>query len=358
MFFRKYHPAPGATPGILVVPSTAAPTRVRVMEYGPGQCEDREITDVAELAAHRDSPRVAWIDVQGLADVETLRRIAEVFSIHPLALEDAVNVPVRPKTVLYDESHEIVCRMARLEDDGELVLEQVAMFLGPRWLVTIQERPGDVFDPVRKRIQSSTRLPYKGPDYLAYALLDAVIDGYFPVIEALGEYLEELEDRALSAVNGDLLGEVHRMRRDLLRLRRAAWPQREMLRDLLQDESPFLTDEVCTFLQSVRDHAAQITDVIETYRDLAASVMDLYMSAASHRMNQVMQVLTAMASIFIPLTFIVGIYGMNFDYMPELHSRWGYPAVMIAMGAIAVGLLVHFRSRGWFGRRGESGDGG
>ena len=293
---------------------------------------------------------MCWVDVQGLGDEGVLRRLAEIFSIHPLALEDAVNAPQRPKTEAYEGQQLILTRMARLLDDGRLDVEQVSLFLGAGWLLTLQERQGDVFDPVRARLRAAKgMIRTSGADYLAYALVDTIVDGFYPVIESLGDQLVDLEDAVLANPTRDALRDIYTIKRELLALRRAAWPQREMLAMLLRDGSPYLSQAVALFLRDTLDHTVQVVDVTESYRELAGNLMDLHLSTTSNRTNDVMKVLTIMASIFIPLTFIAGVYGMNFDAMPELHARWAYPAVLATMVVVAVGMLIYFRRRGWLG---------
>ncbi len=347
MAFRKRYPTPGSVPGTLMPPAGAPAPRIQLIEYGGDHWASREIRDVEELAAYREPAHLTWIDVQGLGDLAALRRIAELFSIHPLALEDAVNAPSRQKAEPYPANHLIVTRMARFDDEDELRVEQVAIFVGPRWLITVQERWGDVFEPVRLRTKSAPLMREYGIDYLAYALLDTAIDGFFPVLERLGDEIEEAEELMIEHPTPELVRRIHTVRRALLELRRAIWPQRETVAELIREPSPFITDTARTFLRDTRDHTVQIVEVLETYRELAASLMELYLSSLSQRTNQVMQVLTVIASIFIPLTFIVGIYGMNFDWMPELRWRYGYPVSLVAMAAIAGGMIWYFRRRGW-----------
>jgi magnesium transporter len=348
--FYKHHPPAGSSPGSLTPPPDAAETRIRIMVYGPSGIEERPVEDPAELAALRDTEHVAWIDVAGLRDIERLHRIGEIFGLHPLALEDAVNVPVRPKTEQYEGSQQIVTRMVQLDARGMLEVEQITLYVGERWLLSIQEWPGDCFDPVRERIRRGGRHARLGADYLAYALLDAVLDGYYPLIEQLGEELETLEESIVDGQRGVLLPRIYQLRRNLVTLRRSIWPQRDMLSELLRGDSEYVGEEVLRYLTNCHTHAVQIADVVDSHRDLAASLAELHLSLIGNRTNQVMQVLTVMSSIFIPLTFIVGVYGMNFDFMPELHEPWGYPAVWAVMLGLAAGLLVYFRRRGWLAR--------
>jgi magnesium transporter len=351
--FHKRHPPAGAPPGTLVFPEERRSASVRVTVYSPDTLEERSGVPVDEIPAHVTGDRVAWIDVCGLGDEPVLRRLAEIFDIHPLALEDVVNVPQRPKAEAYDQHHLVITRMAR-PAEGFLDVEQVSLFIGSHYLLTIQEREGDVFDPVRARIRSGKGLMRRsGPDYLAYALIDAVLDGYYPVLEHLGDRLQAIEDRILNETRPSSQRSIHRIRRDLLVLRRAVWPQREAIGALVREESELITPRVRQYLRDCLDHAVQILDVIDTYRELASSLMDTHMSTVGQRSNEVMKVLTIMASIFIPLTFLAGLYGMNFDYLPELHYRWAYPALLALMLLVAVGMLLYFRRRQWLGNPDE-----
>ncbi len=354
--FHKRHPPVGAPPGTLVFPEERTPATICVMVYGPENVVERSGVPVDELPALIAADHVTWIDVQGLGDEAVLRRLAASFDIHPLALEDVVNVPQRPKSEAYDQQHLVITRMTRAVG-GALDVEQVSLFIGTHYLLTIQERPGDVFDPVRVRVRAGKGLIRRsGPDYLAYALIDAILDGYYPVLEQLGDRLQAIEERILQQASRSSQGKIHRVRRDLLVLRRAVWPQREALGALVREETPLITPTVRQYLRDCLDHAVQILDVIDTYHELASNLMDMHLSSLSQRTNEVMKVLTIMASIFIPLTFLAGLYGMNFEYLPELHIHWAYPAVVGVMAAVAVGMLVYFRRRGWLGEAKEPDD--
>ena len=347
--FHKRHPPVGAPPGTLVFPAEREAAAVRVTLYGPEGVEEREAVDIEDIPSWLGGTRVVWVDVHGLGDEPVLRRLAEIFHIHPLALEDVVNVPQRPKAEAYEHQHLVITRMARAAEGG-FDVEQVSLFIGVRYLLTIQERSGDVFEPVRVRIRAGKGLIRRsGPDYLAYALIDAVLDGYYPLLEALGDRLQAIEERILHEVRPSGQRSIHRIRRDLLVLRRAVWPQREAVGALVREESPLITPRVREYLRDCLDHAVQILDVIDTYRELASSLMDTHMSTMGQRTNEVMKVLTIMASIFIPLTFMAGLYGMNFEYLPELHWHWAYPVLLLMMAAVAAGMLVYFWRRGWLG---------
>lgn len=345
--FRKRHTPVGAGPGTLMVHAQAKAPNIRVMRYSSEKLEERDITLVGDLKGLLSADAVCWIDVQGLGDEGVLRELAALFTIHPLALEDIVNVPQRPKVERYEEHTLWITRMA-LVQDGTLDPEQISVFIGANYVLTFQERRGDVFDPIRDRLrQGRPMIRGSGPSYLAYALLDAVIDGYYPVLESFGEALEALEDQIIGNPQPIVLQQIHRAKADLLTLRRAMWPQREAIHAMIRDEDPLISDTVRVYLRDCYDHSVQIMDAIETYRELAGGLMDVYLSSVGNRQNEVMKVLTIMASIFIPLTLMAGIYGMNFDNMPELRHPWGYPALLIGMVVVAGGLLLFFWKNGW-----------
>ncbi len=282
-----------------------------------------------------------------------------MFNLHGLALEDVVNVHQRPKVEEYADHAFIVTRM--IQAGLPPTTEQVSMFLGEGFLLTFQERPGDCFDPVRARLRSSRgQIRDRQADYLAYALLDAVIDGYFPVLETLGERLEVLEDAVTAEPPEAEATQIHEIKRELLLLRRAVWPQREMVNALTRETSPYVTDQTRLYLRDCYDHTIQLMDIVETYREIATGLVDIYLSSVSTRLNEIMKVLTIIATIFIPLGFVAGLYGMNFDAsaspwnMPELRWYWGYPVALGVMAAAALGMLYYFYRKGWIlGGRGK-----
>jgi len=352
---RRRRAPPGASPGTLIADPAAQQTTVRVIAYGPDDIEEHDVTELGQLPVFLDRFPVTWVDVAGLSDVEAIGAIGDLFGLHGLALEDVVNVYQRPKYEDYDDYLYIVTRMA--EPGRGLHTEQISIFLGPKFVVSFQERPGDCFNEVRTRLQTHRgRIRARPSEYLAYALLDAVIDAYFPVAEDYGERVESLEETVLEAPAPEVMADIHALKRDLMIFRRTLWSQREMVNALLRDPSPFIGDETALYLRDCYDHTVQLLDIAETYREIASGLVDLYLSSISNRMNEIMKVLTVMASIFIPLTFIAGIYGMNFSpgaspwNMPELTWYWGYPAALGAMAAIAAGLVYFFWRRRWIGR--------
>ncbi len=344
-------PAQGAMPGEMVVPLDAPVPTIRVMHFGDDDLDEREVSDLGELRGLTDTPgRTTWIDVEGFGDQALLERLGETLGIHPLAMADIVHVPQRPKVELHDGLLFVVLQMARVAQAGSIDIEQVSLVLGPGWVASFQERPGDVFEPLRGRIRTSaTRIRQAGADYLLYALLDAVIDGYFPVVEALGGIIEALEEEVIRDASRATLARIYATRRTLLTLHRVQWRQRDAVNAMLRDETLPLAEAVKPYLRDVHDHAFQTLDAIETCRDMVVGLIDLHLSSASHRMNDVMKTLTIVATIFIPLSFVAGVYGMNFEYMPELGWRWGYPAFWAAIVGLGGGLLLWFRRRGWLG---------
>jgi magnesium transporter len=354
---RRARPAPGTAPGTLSTAPDAPPPQVEVLAYGPHEITEFVPEDLGVLREMRGKWPVLWVNVEGLGGVQTVAGLGEIFGLHRLALEDVVNVTQRPKVEEYDHYLFVVARMAQLRP--ELDTEQISLFLGSGFLLTFQERHGDPFDPVRERIRTSHgRIRGAGADYLGYAVLDAIVDHFFPVLEHYGDKLEGLELEVLEGPTRDTINRLHLVKRDLMGVRRAVWPQREALNTLVRDATPLIHDETRIYLRDAYDHLIQIIELTESYRDLASSLTDLYLSSVSNRMNEIMKVLTMFAAIFIPLSFIAGLYGMNFDRevsplnMPELGWYFGYPFALLLMAVVAGGLVVYFRRKGWLGGEG------
>jgi len=346
---------PGAAPGTVAADPAAAAPQIRVIGYGPDSCREEPIEDLDRLPEVLRQHRVTWIDVTGLGDADVIRRLGEIFDLHPLALEDVVNTHQRPKVDDYGEHLYIVARM--IVPGPRLETEQVSIFLGKDFLLTFQERPGDCFDPVRKRIRTSKgRIRQFGPDFLAYTILDAVIDAYFPVLESIGERLDQLDDKVYTEADRDTITQVHELKSDLLQLRRTVWPLRDALSTLIREPDPLVGEETRLFLRDCHDHVVQVIDLVQVCRETCSDLRDVYLSTINNRMSEVMKVLTVIATIFIPLSFIAGLYGMNFDpnaspwNMPELRWRFGYPYALGLMAAVAAGLLWFFWRRRWIGR--------
>ena len=349
--------APGTPPGVLVADPAAAPTTIAAITCCPDAPGDgfREVNPVAtkELSGLVVEGGMLWVDVVGLADHAAIQAVATQFGLHPLAVEDITNTHQRAKAELYQDHLFIVFRMVTAGNPVEG--EQVALIVGQNWVLTFQERPGDCFEPVRERLRHGKgRIRQAGADYLAYALIDAAIDGYFPVLESMGEAIETLEDSVVSDPDRRQVEELHHTKRDLLVLRRAIWPLREVLNALLRDETSIITAATRPYLRDAYDHTVQLMDIVETYREIASGLLDVYLSSQSARLNEVMKVLTIIATIFMPMSFVASLYGMNFDTshpfnMPELSWPFGYAWALGLMAAIATGLLWWFKRKGWLG---------
>lgn len=342
----------GAVPGSLVVDPEAPKTILRVFSYGSEDCEEKTLTSVEALDALAGKRPVLWVDVVGLGDVEMLRKLGERFGLHPLALEDVVNTHQRPKAEQYPEQLYLVGREVRLGE--RLETEQISIFLGKGYVLSFQETAQDCFDPMRERIRKrGGRICTRGADYLAYALLDGLVDSYFPIVERFGERLAEVDDVVLEGRGKEVLPMLHDAKRDLAALRRVAWPMREALLQIVRDQNPIITDDTRLYLRDCADHTTQIMDLIETDREMCSDLMDMHLSATSYRLNEVMRVLTVIATIFIPLTFLAGVYGMNFDTkvsalnMPELHWKYGYVAFWAVCVGVAVFMLTVFKRLKW-----------
>jgi magnesium transporter len=356
---KKRRAAPGASPGTLSLPLAAARPAIRVMSYRGEKLQERAISAVSDLTPFLEEPdAVTWVDVQGVGDESLLRELAALFRIHRLALEDVVHSPQRPKTEMYEQHQLIIARMVTLRSAEDMEAAQLSIFLGRNYVLTFREEAPDCLDPVRARIRHSGGLHRKlGADYLCYSILDAILDHYFPILEAYGEHLEELEDRVVTAPTRRTLQEVRTAKRELLDLRRVIWPQRDMLSQIIRDESRFIGKDVRVFLRDCHDHAVQVMDMVESFREITAGLHDVYLSSIGNRTNEIMKVLTIISTFFIPLTFIAGVYGMNFDpaaspwSMPELRSPWGYVGVIAIMLAISALLAVFFWRKGWIFQR-------
>ena len=355
--FDYYYDEQGSMPGTLKIPKNAPPTEIVLIDYSEAERTRVQLEQPEDSIVYLDTASVSWVDVLGLGSEEILRRLGKVFKLHPLVLEDIVNVPQRPKVEDYENQLVIISQMVLVKENGTgFWVEQVSLVLGKHYLLTVQEEPSrDCFQPVRDRIRAGKgSIRKQGPDYLAYTLIDAIIDGFFPVLEAYGERIEELEDEVVTKPTRRTIEKIYQIRRELLALRRAIWPQRDAINSIIRDGSDLISPEVRVYLRDCYDHAVQVMDMVETYRELTSGLMDIYLSSVGNRMNEIMKLLTVISSIFIPLTFIAGVYGMNFNTeksplnMPELNWYWGYPACLGLMAAIAIGLIFFFWRRGWF----------
>jgi magnesium transporter len=349
---------PGSPPGTLIVDPNSPKPRVHVVAYDRERVLEKDIDDVQAIRSIVHQWPVTWINVAGLGDVSVVARLGEIFNLHRLALEDVVSVHQRPKVEQYKDYCYIVVRA--MHDKETYASEQISIFLGRDFVLSFQERPSGCFDPIVARIREGKgRSRTAGPDHLAYSLIDATIDGYFPVLERYGELVEALEDAIVARPDARLIEQVHEMRSGLLNLRRAAWPMREAMTVLYREPIPLIDDEERIYLRDCYDHMVQIIDLLENYRDVTSGLMEVYLSSVSNRTNEIMKVLTIISAVFIPLTLIAGIYGMNFDTnvssmnMPELKWRWGYLYALGLMALVALAMLFCFWVNGWLGNPGK-----
>ena len=348
---RRVRKPAGSVPGTLVHTGErkVEEIRIRFLDYDAATLRERTVERIEECFPPAAAPTVTWVNVDGLHDPEVFEALERQFGFHRLLLEDVMSPGQRAKVEDYGDYVFVVLNMLSFDRESKtLMAEQVSLIVGGSYVFSFQERYGDVFEPVRERIRNAKgRIRAWGPDYLAYALIDAVVDSYFGVLESIGEVVEELEELALSDPSPEVRREIHRFKRESLILRRAVWPLRDALGTITRGDVGMVKDETLVFFNDVHDHAVQVMDTVETLREVISGSMELYLSGVSNRMNEVMKVLTIISTIFIPLSFIVGLYGMNFEHMPELSIRWAYPALLVFM-ATAVGMmLLYFKRRGW-----------
>ncbi len=351
-YVRKVSEKAGLPPGTAVHIGERKPgrVRIRVLDYDRDQAAEYEIRDIREVFRFRDTPSVSWINIDGLHDIRLIEQLGAHFGFHPLFLEDIVNTASRSKIEDFGSYVFIVLKMLSQDrDDGrKIVSEHVSLIFSEKYVISFQEREGDVFDSIRKRIVSAAgRLRTQGADYLAYRLMDAIVDNYFTLIESIGEQVDDTEEALMNMPEKETIHVIHRLKSENLFLRKSIFPLRDILSYLERGESDLVKPETRVYFRDVYDHTIQIMDTLETLRDVLSGMMDIYLSSMSNRMNEVMKVLTVFASLFIPLTFLVGVYGMNFDYMPELYWRWSYPVLWMVMIGMGVSLLVFFRKKKW-----------
>jgi magnesium transporter len=340
----------GVSPGSLIHIGevSAATPQLSVLRYHPGGVEDLSRLDVAKIAATVSAQSVTWVNLDGLHDVKLIETLGNTFVLHPLMLEDILNTDHRAKLEVGANCLFIIAKMLTLHSEREEILsEQISLIIGPGYVLSFQEKPSDLFNALRQRIDTDQgRVRKMGADYLAYRLLDTIVDHYFLILEQMGDHIEKLEEELLAKPDRQLLHRIHQAKREMILLRRAVWPLREVIGGLQRDIT-LVTPAVQPFLRDLYDHTIQIIDTVETYRDVITGLLDLYLSSISNRMNEIMKVLTIMSTLFIPLTFLVGVYGMNFDNLPELHWRWGYFALWGVMLGCVGGMFVFFRRKGW-----------
>ena len=324
--------------------------KITIFDFDDQHFEERQMKVIEECFVFKDKPTVTWINVEGVHKVEIIEKLGECYGFHPLVLEDILNTDQRPKMEVYGDYIYIVLKMLYGGDTNSLIkAEQVSLILGKNFVISFQEgKEGDVFNPVRERIRSGKGLIRKmGADYLAYSLLDTIVDNYFLILEKLGEKIELLEEELVTHPTTKTLQEIQKFKNEMIFVRRAVWPLREVISGMGRKESPLIKETTEIYLRDVYDHTVQVMDTIEIYREMLSGMLDIYLSSVSNRLNSVMKVLTIIATIFMPLTFIAGIYGMNFKYMPELEWRWGYPAIWLFVFIIGISMLIYFRKKKW-----------
>jgi len=350
-FFKKASKKAGMSPGVLVhVGEQKIETaRITVMSYDQARLEEKELKRIKESFVYKDTPPVSWINIDGLHEVELIEKIGTHFGIHPLAQEDIVNTGQRPKVEDFEDYIYLVIKMLKFDETtSHITSEQVSLIVGSHYLLSFQEAEGDVFNSVRERVRKGRgRIRKSGPDYLAYALIDAVVDHYFSILEKMGDRIEHFEERLLGQPTPEILQSIYDMKRELIYFRKQVWPIREVLSTWQKTESAIVQEANKVFIRDVYDHTIQVIDTIESFRDIISGLMDLYLSTVSNKMNEVMKVLTIMATIFIPLTFVAGIYGMNFKYMPELEWKWSYLVLWIVLIVIFFGMMLYFKRKKW-----------
>lgn len=348
--YRKRH-KPGTAPGTLSAEQGAPKPVIQIFGYGAADFSELTVASADDITQYLGKWPVIWVNVGGLGDVATIAKIGEIFSLHPLALEDTMNVHQRPKTEDYGSNSYTVCRMVNNRDFNDLDLEQISIFVGKNFVISFQERPGDSWDPIRDRIRrgAGRKIREGQADYLAYCLLDAAIDDYFPLLEIFGDHLDKLEESVIDRPDKNLLSQIQSSKRTMYTIRHAIWPMREALAQLMNCDQ-IVQPETKIFMRDAQDHVIQVLDIVENYRERVSGLMDIYISTLSARMNEVMKVLAIITTIFMPLTFIAGIYGMNFEHMPELSMKYAYPVTLGVMVFLAVVMVVLFWRMGWLQR--------
>lgn len=349
--FKRRAKKPGLPPGTLVYVGEKKVESVRVtyIDYDEKNFHEEQVEKVEDCFPFKTTPTVTWINIDGLHEVQLIEKLGKHYELHPLILEDVVSTWQRPKFEDFEKYVFVVLKMLSYNEENRTVeAEQVSLVLGPNFVISFQERVGDVFQSIRERIRNAKgRVRKMGADYLAYALLDAIVDSYFTILEKVGERIEALEEELVAEPTEETLKQIHALKTEMVSLRRSIWPLREVISGIQRSESQLIRETTGLYLRDVYDHTIQIIDTIESFRDMVSGMLDTYLSSLSNRMNNVMKVLTIIATIFIPLTFVAGIYGMNFEHMPELKWKWGYLAVWMVMGVLTVIMLAYFRRKKW-----------
>jgi magnesium transporter len=344
----------GLEPGTVVYvgdKATESPIKLSLFEYNDVSIQESEMKQIIDCVHDKTHQTVKWLNVDGVHNSQLIEEIGKKFNLHALLLEDVSNTQQRPKLEEYDNTLFLIVKMLSYnEQEKRIEVEQLSLVLGNNFLISFQEdKEGDILDPIRERLRiGKQKIRKSGADYLLYCILDMIIDHYFVILEKLGEEMNELEESIITDTSHGLLRTIYRMKRDMISLRRNIWPMREMLSNLERSENELLTDSTNIYFRDIYDHAIQAIETIEMYRDMLSGMLDIFLSSSSNHMNGIMKVLTTISTIFIPLTFIVGLYGMNFDYMPELHWKYGYLSVWVLMGLSVLTMAVYFKRKKWF----------
>lgn len=349
--FKKRSEKGGLPPGTLAYVGEKKVEKViiTVFNYDSERYEEKELKSIEECFPYKDTPTVTWINMAGIHQVDIMEKIGNHFGIHPLVMEDILNTGQRPKMDDLEDYVYVVLKMLNYnEEDDEIDAEQISIILGQNFVISFREKERDVFEPIRERIRKNKgRIRKKGADYLAYTLVDSVVDNYFAILEKIGERIEFLDEELVENPSTQTLQEIHGLRRELIFLRKSIWPLREVISELERGESSLIKESTGIYLRDVYDHTIQVIDTVETFRDMISGILDVYLSSISNKMNEVMKVLTIIATIFIPLTFLAGVYGMNFRYMPELEWRWGYFTALFLMASVGIGMVIYVRKKKW-----------
>jgi magnesium transporter len=352
LFLKRSSKKAGLPPGtvVFVGEQKVEEIRITLIDYDENQYDEREIKNIEDCFPCKDTPSISWINIDGVHQVDVIEKLGAHFDLHPLLQEDVVNTHQRPKFDEFDDHLFIVLRMFFLNEvENKLEGEQISFIVGANFVISFQERPGDVFEQVRERLRNGKgRIRKKGSDYLTYALIDAIVDSYYTILEGLGEHIELLQEELVSEPKREDLQIIQDLKRDMLFIRKSVWPLREVIGGLVRSESTLIKQDVLVYIRDVYDHVIQAIDTIETYRDMLSAMLDIYLSSVGNRMNEVMKVLTIIATIFIPMTFLAGVYGMNFKYMPELGWRYAYLFFWIVVSVVLIAMIVYFKRRKWF----------
>ncbi len=350
-YIKKSSKKAGLSPGTLIYVGKEKTEKIliTVLDYDEKSFDEREIESVQECLPYREKESVTWINMSGVHDISIIEELGKKFNLHPLLMEDVVNTEQRPKLEDFEDYLFVILKMLYSEGENHTIQhEQISLIVTPSVVISLQEKEGDVFDPVRERIRKGKgRIRKSGTDYLGYALIDTIVDHYFKVFEEIGDKIEVLQEEVLSKPDPATLQAIQKLKREMIFIRKSIWPLREIISGLLRSESTLIKGDILPYLRDVYDHTIQVIDTAETFRDMLSGMLDIYLSSLSNRLNEVMKILTIMATIFIPLTFIAGIYGMNFEYMPELKWHWSYPALWVILVAIFVVMVLWFKRKKW-----------